>query len=205
MDGKAHWDSIYATRPAQEVSWYRPRLDTSLELIQRVGLAATAEIVDIGGGASTLIDDLLRMGFQNISVLDLSPVALQKTKDRLGASSDRVRWMETDITKANLPVDQFDLWHDRAVFHFLTEPKDRAAYVSAATRALKKGAFLVMGTFALDAPAKCSGLNVQRYAPEELAAQFPAFALLDSRLEHHQTPSAKTQNFTYVLMQKRDT
>jgi SAM-dependent methyltransferase len=202
MGNKSHWENIYATKSAMEVSWYRDRLDISLELIQRANLAKDVEIIDIGGGASTLVDDLVRIGFQNVSVLDLSALALAKAKQRLGALADRVHWTEGDITDVNLAVNHYDLWHDRAVFHFLTEPGKRTAYVAAATRTVKTNGFLILATFALDGPAKCSGLLVERYGPEELARQFPAFTLLDHRREQHKTPLGAIQNFTYVLMQK---
>lgn len=203
MSDKAHWEKIYRTKAASELSWFRERLDTSLELVQRTNLAARAQIIDIGGGTSTLVDDLLRIGFQNVSVLDLSAVALEQAKHRLGALSERVCWIEGDVTNTDLEADHYDLWHDRAVFHFLIEAGDRAAYVAAATRAVKSFGFLIVATFALNGPMECSGLPVERYGPEELAGQFAAFTLLDSGLERHHTPSGTVQNFTCVLMQKR--
>ena len=204
MAGKAHWENIYATKSVQELSWYRGRLDTSLELIQRTGLPRNAAIIDIGGGASTLVDDLLRMDFRDVTVLDLSAAALQKAQQRLGALSERVQWMPGDVTSAHLAPEHYHLWHDRAMFHFLVSPQERAAYVAAATGAVRKGGFLIVATFAFDGPAKCSGLPVERYGPEDLARQFPAFALLESRCEQHRTPAGHVQNFTWVLLQKRD-
>jgi SAM-dependent methyltransferase len=204
MSAKAHWEKVYAAKSVNEVSWYQERLKTSLKLIQRADLASDAEIIDIGGGASTLVDDLVRIDFQNVSVLDLSASALEQAKARLGNLGERVHWIEGDITHASLAANHYDLWHDRAVFHFLTEADKRMAYVAAATQALKSGGFLIMATFALDGPTKCSGLPVERYGPQELARQFPAFTLLDDRREQHQTPFGTIQNFTYVLMQKRD-
>ena len=203
MAGKAHWENIYATKTVQEVSWYRDRLDISLELIQRTGLPRNAAIIDIGGGASTLVDDLLRMGFGDVTVLDLSAVALQKAQQRLAALSQRVQWIPGDVTSANLAREHYHLWHDRAMFHFLVSPQERAAYVAAATGAVRKGGFLIVATFALDGPAKCSGLPVERYGPEDLARQFPAFALMESRCEQHRTPAGHVQKFTWVLLQKR--
>ena len=203
MAGKAHWENIYATKSVQEVSWYCGRLDTSLELIQRAGLPRNAAIIDIGGGACTLVDDLLRTGFADVTVLDLSAAALQTAQQRLGALSERVQWMPGDVTSAHLAPEHYHLWHDRAVFHFLVTPQERTAYVAAATGAVKKSGFLILATFALDGPAKCSGLPVERYAPQDLARQFPAFALMESRREQHRTPAGNIQNFTWVLMQKR--
>lgn len=204
MAGKAHWENIYATKSVQELSWYRGRLDTSLELIQRTGLPQNAAIIDVGGGASTLVDDLLRMGFGDVTVLDLSAAALQTAQRRLGALAERVQWMPGDVTSANLAREHYDLWHDRALFHFLLSPQERTAYVAAATGAVKKKGFLILATFALDGPAKCSGLPVERYGPEDLARQFPAFALTESRREQHRTPAGNIQNFTWVLLQKHN-
>jgi len=203
MAGKAHWENIYATKFVQELSWYRDRLDTSLELIERAHLPRTAAVIDVGGGASTLADDLLRLGFRDVSVLDLSAGALEQARQRLGALSESVHWMEGDVTAASLAPRRYDLWHDRALFHFLVGAPERSAYVSAATGAVKQRGFLIVSAFALDGPAKCSGLPVQRYGAEELAGQFPAFALLESRREGHHTPAGILQNFTSVLLQKR--
>jgi SAM-dependent methyltransferase len=203
MTGKAHWEKIYATKSAPELSWYRDRLDTSLALIERAHLPASAAIIDVGGGASTLVDDLLRMGFQDVTVLDLSAGALEQARQRLGALSRGVHWTEGDAASANLPPQRYDLWHDRALFHFLAGAGEKSAYVAAATSAVRPGGFLILSAFAPDAPEKCSGLPVERYGPQELADQFPAFALLESRRDGHRTPAGKVQNFTCVLMQKR--
>jgi SAM-dependent methyltransferase len=204
MDSKAHWEKIYTNKSAKEVSWYRDRLDISLELIQRAHLSKDAKIIDVGGGASTLVDDLLRMGFEDVSVLDLSAMAIEKAKQRLGARSDRVHWLEGDVTDISIAGSHYDLWHDRAVFHFMVEAGKRAAYVANATWAVTKGGFLIVGTFAPSGPSQCSGLPVDRYGPEELARQFPAFFILEERSEQHQTPSRTLQSFTYVLLQRRD-
>ena len=203
MSGKAHWENIYDTKPAGELSWYRDRLDASLELIERARLPENAAIVDVGGGASTLVDDLLRMGFRDVAVLDLSAGALEQARQRLGARSESAQWIEGDVTTAKLAPEHYDLWHDRAMFHFLAGAGEKSAYATAATRAVKRGGFLVLSVFAPDAPEKCSGLPVQRYGAEDLAAQFPAFALLESRRDAHRTPAGKLQPFTCVLLQKR--
>jgi len=203
MGGKAHWENIYATKSDRELSWYRDRLDASLELIGRAHLPENAAIIDVGGGASTLVDDLLRMGFRDVTVLDLSAGALEQALRRLGALSEGVHWIEGDVTTAKLKPEHYDLWHDRAVFHFLTGAGERSAYVTAATRTVKQGGFLILATFALDGPAKCSGLPVQRYGAEDLAGQFPAFTIVEYRREQHRTPAGSPQPFTCVLMQKR--
>ncbi len=204
MSRKSHWENVYATKAVNEVSWFREHLSTSLELIRLAGLPSSVKIIDVGGGASTLVDDLLGMGFQNMTVLDVSAAALENAKQRLGDKSNRVTWIEADVTEAPFPGSHYDLWHDRAVFHFLIDPEKRAAYVAAATHALKTGGYLILATFAANGPAKCSGLPVARYGAEELARQFPAFIALEERSEQHQTPSGALQNFTYVLLQKRD-
>jgi len=203
MAGKAHWENIYAAKSARELSWYRDRLDASLELIERAHLPANAAIIDVGGGASTLVDDLLRMGFRDVTVLDLSSGALEQARQRLGAFSESAHWMEGDVTSAHLAPQRYDLWHDRALFHFLHDAGEIGAYVTAATGAVKPDGFLILCAFAPDAPAKCSGLPVQRYGAEDLAAPFPAFALVENRREEHRTPAGILQNFTCVLMQKR--
>jgi len=203
MAGKPHWEKLYATKSAGELSWYRDRLDTSLELIERAHLTAGAAIIDVGGGASTLADDLLRMGFRDVTVLDISAGALAQARQRLGAISGNVHWIEGDATISNLAPEHYDLWHDRALFHFLAGAGEISAYVTVATSAVKPGGFLILATFAPDAPEKCSGLPVHRYGAEKLAAQFPAFALVESRREEHRTPAGKIQPFTCVLMQKR--
>jgi SAM-dependent methyltransferase len=202
MGGKAHWEKIYATKSDRELSWYRDRLDASLELIGRAHLPENAAILDVGGGASTLVDDLLRIGFRDLTVLDLSAGALEQARRRLGALSESVHWIEGDVTAANLAPQRYDLWHDRAAFHFLVDAGEKNAYVIRATSAVKPGGFLILSAFALDGPGKCSGLPVQRYGAEELARQFPAFTLVESRPEQHRTPAGVLQNFTCVLMQK---
>jgi ubiquinone/menaquinone biosynthesis C-methylase UbiE len=202
MDQKAHWESIYTTKAANEVSWYQNRLDTSLELVRRTGLSRDAAILDVGGGASTLVDDLLQTGFHDITIVDLSAIALEKSKTRLGVLSRQVHWIEGEISNVQLENDHYELWHDRAVFHFMTKAEDRSAYIDTATRTVTKGGFLIMATFGLGGPTQCSGLPVERYGPQELARQFPAFTLVDTKQEEHRTPSGSLQNFTYILMQK---
>jgi ubiquinone/menaquinone biosynthesis C-methylase UbiE len=202
MTDKSHWEGIYSTRPVHDVSWYREHLNTSLDLIRKCALPPDAKVIDIGGGASTLADDLCGLGYIDVSVLDISKTALERARQRLGASADCVQWMEGDVNKVQLPGEHYDLWHDRAVFHFLTDSFAQHSYVEAATRAVRSGGFIVIATFSLEGPAKCSGLQVQRYDAASLAGKFPQFTLLDSRLEDHKTPAGTSQSFTYVRLQK---
>jgi ubiquinone/menaquinone biosynthesis C-methylase UbiE len=194
---------VYATKPTDRVSWYQPHAEISLALIASTGLPSEAAIIDIGGGASTLVDDLLQAGYQNISVLDIATAALQKNRDRLGNTAARVHWIEGDITRTAFPDNAFDLWHDRAVFHFLTEGADRQAYVRAASRAIKPGGHLIVATFAEDGPQQCSGLPVARYSAAALHAEFSrAFQLIETRHEAHRTPFATEQRFVYCHWRK---
>ncbi len=163
MERKAHWEGIYTTKTPTGVSWYQPYASKSLELIKHTGVGTSAHIIDVGGGASTLVDDLLAEGFRHLTVLDVSSAALDAARQRIGArAAQEVAWIEADITQAVLPRLHFDVWHDRAVFHFLTDADERRRYVSAASLALKPGGHLIVATFAADGPVRCSGLNVVR-------------------------------------------
>ena len=195
---RAHWEDLY-TRTAQEsVSWYRPHLETSLRLIEKSIADRDASIIDAGGGSATLVDDLIARGYRDITVLDLSETALKKAKLRLGAASEKVTWIVSDITRATLPERRYDLWHDRAVFHFLTHPSSRIAYVSQVARAIKPGGHLVIATFGPEGPMKCSGLPVVRYDAEALLKEFGSrFRLTESITEMHRTPSGNEQQFLY--------
>jgi SAM-dependent methyltransferase len=205
MQSRAHWERVYATKPVERVSWYQPHALQSLRLIRDAGVALDAAIIDVGGGASTLVDDLLGSGYTAISVLDLSATALAAAKARLGPRADAVRWIEADVTSADLPVHGYDVWHDRAVFHFLTDPADRRAYVDAVIRAVKPGGHVIVATFAEDGPTQCSGLPVQRYSAEGLHAEFGApFTLLRHDKEEHHTPAGTVQRFVYCYCRRGD-
>jgi 2-polyprenyl-3-methyl-5-hydroxy-6-metoxy-1,4-benzoquinol methylase len=196
MNPHAHWEHIYRTKATDQVSWYAPHLQTSLDLIGRTALEPDAAILDVGGGASTLVDDLLARGFTNLTVLDLSEAALDQNRARLGALSEKVHWLAADITQTNLAPAYFDLWHDRAVFHFLTDPAQRSAYVRQLVGALKPGGHAIVSTFSPDGPPRCSGLDVVRYDAPALAAALGAgFRLLDSVISLHPTPAGATQQF----------
>jgi ubiquinone/menaquinone biosynthesis C-methylase UbiE len=203
MQSKNHWEKVYTTKATDAVSWFQPHADTSVGLIRATGAALDASIIDVGGGASTLVDDLLALGYTNLTVLDLSAAALAAARRRLGSKASAVRWIEADITRANLPDREFDVWHDRAVFHFLTSPEERAAYVQAVFRAVKPGGHVIVATFAEDGPNQCSGLPVMRYRPDELHAEFgDAFTLLNHEKEAHHTPSGTVQQFVYCYCRR---
>lgn len=198
MHSKQHWENVYATKAANSVGWYQEHAELSLELIKSTGAAKDAGIIDVGGGASTLVDDLLAEGYSDLTVLDLSGAALQAARKRLGQQADKVRWVEADVTQADLPANRYDVWHDRAVFHFLIAAEQRRAYVRAVQHAVKPGGHVIVATFAEDGPEQCSGLPVMRYRPHELHDEFGgAFELLDYRKDAHRTPSGTAQQFTY--------
>ena len=182
------------------VSWYRPHLETSLELIERVAAGRSASIIDVGGGESTLVDDLLAEGYSDLSVLDISQVAVDKTKERLGLASDGVRWLLGDVTKVKLEASAYDVWHDRAVFHFLASDEERMAYVAQVASAVRSGGHVIVSTFGPEGPTQCSGLDVVRYDADSLHDQFGVrFHLLGSSKELHETPFGTVQQFLYCL------
>jgi ubiquinone/menaquinone biosynthesis C-methylase UbiE len=198
MPSGSHWEKVYATRAPDAVSWYQPHATLSLDLIRRIGVAPGTRIIDVGGGASTLVDDLLADGKADITVLDISASALRLARDRLGTRAAQVHWIEGDITRVGLPAGAYDNWHDRAVFHFLTEPADRAAYVEQVRRSVRPGGHVIVAAFGPEGPTQCSGLPVVRYDPEQLHAQFGSrFELLDHLSESHRTPAGAVQQFVY--------
>lgn len=198
MDTQRHWERVYATKAPAEVSWFRPHLETSLALIERVAGDRSASIIDVGGGESTLVDDLIGKGYLNLTVLDISRTAIEHSKQRLGSASPQVVWLVADVTKAELPMHAYDVWHDRAVFHFLTEPEQRLAYVRRAAIAVKPGGHVIIGVFGPEGPVKCSGLDTVRYDADSLQAEFsPGFRLIESVTELHRTPSGTAQQFLY--------
>jgi SAM-dependent methyltransferase len=192
-----HWNEVYRRRASTEVSWYAPELSCSLGAITKL-TGPAARVIDVGGGASTLVDDLLRLGYRQLSVLDVSEAALEVAQTRLGLAARDVRWIAADVTTVDLPDAAFDLWHDRAVFHFLTEPAARRAYVERAWRSIVAGGHLVMTVFALHGPERCSGLPVVRYDAPSLAHQLGAgFRLGSSSTHEHTTPDGKTQHMLF--------
>ena len=204
MSSKAHWEDVYTTKLADTVSWFQPHAALSLEMIRDTGMPRSADIIDVGGGASTLVDDLAANGYMALTVLDLSEAALEKSKARLGARGAHIRWLAGDITQADLPERGYDVWHDRAAFHFLVEPNDRKAYIDRLLHAVKPGGHVVIATFADDGPLRCSGLRVARYSPNALSAELGApFELIEHRREAHRTPSGAMQAFVYCRWRKR--
>jgi 2-polyprenyl-3-methyl-5-hydroxy-6-metoxy-1,4-benzoquinol methylase len=198
MENKSHWEKVYAAKPATSVSWYQEHAECSLSLLNNTGISKSAAIIDVGGGASTLVDDLLTEGYSDVTVLDLSAAALSAAKKRLGALAAKVKWLEADVTEAVLPSHRYDVWHDRAVFHFLTEPKQRQDYVEKVFHSVKPGGHVIVATFAEDGPTQCSGLPVMRYSADELHSQFgEAFTLVKHVREAHYTPSGAVQHFVY--------
>lgn len=203
-DRQAHWEHVYRTRQPTEVSWFQTEPARSLALLAEAGVGPASAIIDVGGGDSTLVDALLARGFRDVTVLDLSASALARARERVGASGQGVAWLQADVTRVGLPAGRFDAWHDRAVFHFLTGPADRARYVAAAHDALRPGGTLVVATFAADGPTRCSGLDVARYDDEALAREFgDGFGLERGAREAHRTPAGVEQRFTYAVLRRR--
>jgi len=203
MHSKDHWEKVYLTKATDAVSWFQPHADVSFDLINATGIGCHAAIIDVGGGASVLVDDLLDHGFTDLTVLDLSSAALGAAQKRLGDRASRVQWIEGDITKVELPKSRYDIWHDRAVFHFLTDAEDRAAYVRTVFNSVKPGGHVIVASFAEDGPTECSGLPVMRYSADQLHDQFgESFTLLNHRKEEHHTPTGKVQQFVYCYCRK---
>ena len=201
---KTHWENIYKTKSSKDVSWYVPHLAKSLELILELGLPKDAQIIDVGGGASTLPDDLLVKGFKNITVLDISAEALKVSRDRLGNKANSIHWLEADVTQAALKVNYYDFWHDRAVFHFLMKSENRQKYINNLNKSLKSGCYLLIATFGPNGPLKCSGLEIVRYSVESIGKELgEAFQLEKHFTEIHKTPFDTTQEFLYSLFKKK--
>jgi len=201
---KQHWEKVYSTKATDKVSWFQEHAALSLKLIQGANIPFTASIIDVGGGASTLVDDLLLKGYENITVLDIAEAAIAKAKVRLKESSSVVQRVEASVIESELPALTYDVWHDRAVFHFLTEVKQRQAYVKKLLHAVKPCGLIIVATFAEDGPTKCSGLPVARYGEMELFAEFgePLFTLIGSEKESHFTPEGNEQKFVYCAFRK---
>jgi len=199
IDMQQHWDKVYGTKAPDQVSWFRPHLETSLALIERATRGdRSSSIIDVGGGASTLVDDLIERGYEKVTVLDISQAALDVAQERLGNAARFVQWLNADVAQASVPARSFDVWHDRAVFHFLTKPEERLAYVRNVASAVREGGHVIVSTFGPEGPTKCSGLDVMRYDAESLHAEFGArFRLVESSKELHDTPFGTTQQFLY--------
>jgi SAM-dependent methyltransferase len=201
-DRHDHWQKVYTSKGENEVSWFQESPAPSLELIERAGANPASEIIDIGGGASRLVDALIERGFSAVTVLDLSEAALATAKARLGARADQVRWVAGDVTIWD-PRQSYDIWHDRAAFHFLTEARDRAAYLSRLRQAVRPGGHAIIATFALDGPERCSGLPVMRYDAASLGeALGEDFALVETRRHLHTTPWQSAQQFQFSIFRR---
>lgn len=203
MSRKEHWESVYSSKATDEVSWFQGRAERSMQFIEASGVPRDAAIIDVGGGASVLVDELLARRYTDITVLDLSAAALDAARQRMGKLATRVSWLEADITEASLEPEAFDLWHDRAVFHFLVSSEDRLKYVRNMRKAVKPGGHVIIATFAEDGPLKCSGLPVMRYSSTELASELgDGFTLIDDEKETHETPFGTTQRFTWCWFRR---
>jgi SAM-dependent methyltransferase len=199
---QAHWQNVYTKKGENEVSWFQENPAPSLELIAQVGATPTSAILDVGGGASRLVDHLIDRRFQDVTVLDLSEAALEAAKARLGILATRVHWIIADATVWK-PQNAYDIWHDRAAFHFLTEDRDRAAYVARLERALRIGGYAIIATFALDGPERCSGLPVVRYDPASLGQTLGrAFQFVHTRQHVHATPWGSDQSFQFSVFRR---
>ncbi len=203
MEASAHWDGVYTVKLPEQVSWYQPHLTQSLQLIEQAGVGPDGYVIDVGCGVSTLLGDLLERGFRHVTALDVSAEALRLEQERLGERAGSVEWLQGDVTQVALPVQRYDLWHDRATFHFLTEAADRQRYVETARRAVKVGGHVIIATFDADGPTRCSGLPTMRYGSDAAQDTFgDGFRLIDSVQEAHRTPTGAEQLFRYFHLQR---
>lgn len=203
FDRKSHWNNIYEIKQTDEVSWYQADPTISLDLIDSCGIKASDSIIDVGAGSSLLVDRLLQSGFERLTVLDISGSALSNSQQRLEALADKVEWIENDATRFH-SESKFDLWHDRAVFHFLTDENDRKKYISTIESVLNPAGYVIIATFAVGGPEKCSGLPIVQYDAAKITAELcNKFDLIEERFEEHLTPAGKVQKFSYFLFQIR--
>jgi ubiquinone/menaquinone biosynthesis C-methylase UbiE len=204
MDTKNHWDEIFKSKPASQMSWFQPYPKTSIEFIELFNLPLTANIIDVGGGDSRLVDVLLEKGYQNIWVLDISAIAIKRAQERLGQRSQRVHWIVSDVTEFKTGGLRFDLWHDRAAFHFLTNEANIYKYVSVTENVINKGGYLILGTFSEQGPERCSGLNIKQYSEASMSARFEiCFERIKCIHEDHVTPFNTIQNFLFCSFKRK--
>jgi 2-polyprenyl-3-methyl-5-hydroxy-6-metoxy-1,4-benzoquinol methylase len=202
MDKKKHWENIYQTKELTEVSWYQSVPQTSLDLVKEYNISLNSNIIDVGGGDSFLVDHLLKLGFSNISVLDISEEAITRAKKRLGDNASKVNWIISDITDFK-PLTKYDFWHDRAAFHFLTEDKDIEKYLQVVKEGLSQNGILAIGTFSETGPIKCSGIEIKQYSKHSLKEQFNSdFEMINSFSVDHKTPFETIQNFTFGIFKR---
>lgn len=202
-DTQQHWNKVYETKAESELSWFQAYPHRSVELIEQCNLPHSASIIDIGGGDSHLVDALLSLGYSNITVLDISAAAINRAKARLGEKAAQVTWIVSDVAEFK-PVVQYELWHDRAAFHFLTTEEQIGKYVSIASAAVKKDGYLILGTFSEKGPTKCSGLEIKQYSDTSMTARFAgAFEKINCMYEDHTTPMDRTQNFIFCTFRRK--
>jgi cyclopropane fatty-acyl-phospholipid synthase-like methyltransferase len=200
---KQHWETVFLTKEENELSWFQPYPKTSMEFVEQLNLPKESRIIDIGGGDSHFVDALLEKGYRNITVLDISANAIARARKRLGERAEQVKWITTDIVDFE-PAEQYDLWHDRAAFHFLKSDEDINKYVSIAEEAIRSKGYLILGTFSTDAPQKCSGLEIRQYSETSMSARFKlSFNRIKCLKEDHSTPSQKLQNFLFCSFRKK--
>ena len=206
MANAEHWETVYKNKPVDRVSWFQNHADRSLAMIRQTGLApAEARVIDVGAGASVLVDDLLDAGYRHVTVLDIAEPALAVSRARLGERAAQVDWRVGDVTTVELPQSGYDIWHDRAVFHFLTDEADRKRYVEQVWRAVRPGGFVIVATFGPNGPLQCSSLDVCRYAPEALHGEFgTGYELIAHQTEQHATPAGQSQEFVYCFCRRSD-
>ena len=203
INRKSHWEHIYKSKPLETVSWYQPNPETSLNFVSQFKLPKTAKIIDIGGGDSFLVDHLLELGYQDITVLDISKAAIQRAKKRLGSKSDRIKWIVSDISDF-IPTEKYDFWHDRAAFHFLTDKNDIDSYIETTTKAITQKGILVIGTFSEQGPTKCSGIEIKQYSEQTMTDLFQNhFQKTDCITLDHKTPFETNQNFVFCSFRKK--
>ncbi len=204
FDRKQHWETIYQTKPLTDVSWYQPTPETSLQFVRELAIPKDAKIIDIGGGDSFLVDHLLALGYSDVTVLDISEAAIARAKQRLGVGAEKVTWIVADASTFQ-PTETYDLWHDRAAFHFLTDPLEIEQYVKTATENIRINGSLVIGTFSTDGPLKCSGIPIQQYTPDLLQEQFSeGFECIQCFTQDHPTPFDTLQNFVFCRFRKKE-
>ena len=202
FDRKKHWENIYQTKALNEVSWYQPIPETSLEMINKYQIPLNAKIIDIGGGDSFLVDHLLAKGYQDITVLDISEAAIERAKKRVGENAGKVKWIVTDVAKFQ-PQEQYDFWHDRAAFHFLTEEQEISNYIDAVQKSLNPSGILLIGTFSEQGPKKCSGIEIKQYSEISLIERFKKnFEKIECMSVDHKTPFDTIQNFIFCTLRK---
>lgn len=205
QDRKIHWEHIYQTKELKDVSWFQPIPETSLAFFEAFKVPTTAKVIDIGGGDSFLVDHLLQLGYQDVSVLDISANAIERAKKRLGEKAKNVKWIVEDITKFK-PAEKYDFWHDRAAFHFLTEEQEISTYIDTAHESIKPGGILVIGTFSEQGPKKCSGIEIKQYTENAMALRLKSkFEKIKCMTVDHKTPFDTIQNFVFCSFKKIQT